>query len=84
MSKNPSETLRILFAIEQTHIERDLKRADKNPVGFANEISSIFAIPLDAGTAEIDARLSHLLLVQARELSHRKSERFMLLSAPAC
>jgi len=40
---------------------------------FANEISLIFAIPLDARTPDIDGRLSHPLLVQARELSRRET-----------
>jgi len=71
MSKTPSETLQILFAMQEDAIDRDLQRAEDNILAVANEISSLLAIPFDAKTPTTDARLAHLLMVQARELSRR-------------
>jgi hypothetical protein len=71
MSRNPSQTLKLLFAIEQAEIDRDLERAKKDLLSLANEISALLAIPFNAKTPRTDARLAHLLLLQAHELSRR-------------
>jgi hypothetical protein len=59
--------LEVLFDIERDAINRDLRRAEEDIPAIANEISSLFALPLTARTPKTDARLAHLLLVQAHE-----------------
>lgn len=71
MSKTPSRTLELLFAIEPQIITRDLHDAEDDLRSVATEISSLLGIPFDAKTSEIDARLAHLLMIQAHEFCRR-------------
>jgi hypothetical protein len=68
MTRNPSETLKILFDIKQDAIDRDIQLAETDILSVANEIKSLYALPLAARTPKTDARLAHLLMVQACEL----------------
>ena len=54
--------------MKRSEIDRGLKSAEGDIVALAAEISSLLAIPLAARTPEMDARLAHLLMVQAHEL----------------
>jgi hypothetical protein len=69
VSRDPSKTLTILFAIEPGTIDHDIREMKADLVGLKNEISSLLAIPFPAKTPETDARLSHFLMVQACVLS---------------
>lgn len=73
MSRNPSETLKILFDITQDAIDDDLQRAETDIHSISSEISSLFAMPLDVRTPKIDARLGHLLMVQASDFCSREA-----------
>ncbi|PYL74515.1 MAG: hypothetical protein DMF26_10700 [Verrucomicrobia bacterium] len=71
MSRDPAKTLSILFAINQDLIDSQLNQAANDITRVRDEISSLLAIPFDAKTSESDARLAHLLLVQAYILCQR-------------
>lgn len=71
MSRDPSKTLSILFGLEKSTIDQDIRAAEIDLVGVANEISSLVGVPFDAKTPEIEARLAHLLMVQAYALCQR-------------
>lgn len=73
MSKTPSKTLTILFSMERRTIDRDLESAEGEIVVLAGRISALFAIPVALRTPEIDARLAHLLMVQAHELCRNET-----------
>jgi len=66
MSKNPAETLKALFAIEQSAIDRDLRKAEGRLLEIVTEISALLALPTK--TSETDARVAHLWMIQAHEL----------------
>lgn len=61
----------MLFDIKQDVINRDVRRAEEDIRTITNEISSLFSLPLTVRTSEIDARLAHLLMVQAHDLCRR-------------
>lgn len=71
MSANPSKTLEILFSMEESDVERDLWKIRENGCAFANAIQWLAQLPLNAKSAETDARLAHLFMVQAHELCRR-------------
>lgn len=71
MSKDPSKTLDLLFALEPQVITHDLRRAEEDIRSIADEIASVQAIPFDAKTPEIEARRAHLFMIQAHELCRR-------------
>jgi hypothetical protein len=73
MSKDPSKTLDLLFAIEPQLITHDLRRAEDDIRSIADEIASVQAIPFDAKTPQIEARRAHLFMIQAHELCRRDS-----------
>ncbi len=68
MSLNPAKTLEILFALEPEAINHDLRRAEDNIDAITTEITSLLAHPPAAVTPEQDARLTHLILVEAHDL----------------
>ena len=67
-SLNPAETLRILFAMDQSEIDRDLKNAEGRQDEVAAELTEILMLDQEAITPVTDARRAHLLMVQACEL----------------
>jgi hypothetical protein len=73
METDSTETLDILFGMEQAAIDRDLVVVEDKIRRVGAELSSLSAIPLDAKTSETNARLLHLLMVQAHELCRHEA-----------
>ena len=67
-AQSSSQTLAILFAIDQSVIDRDLADAEENFDAVIEEIQSLLVIPPKSKTPEKTARLAHLMMIQAHEV----------------
>lgn len=73
MTTDSTETLDMLFGMEQVAIDRDLEVVKDKIRQVAAELSSLSAVPLAAKTSETNARILHLLMVQAHELCRHEA-----------
>ena len=67
-AQTSSQTLAILFAIDQSVIDRDLADAEENFDAVIEEIQALLVIPPKSKTPEKAARLAHLMMIQAHEV----------------
>lgn len=67
-AQSSSETLAILFAIEQSVIDRDLAAAEENFDAVIDEIQALLVAPPKAKSPAKTARLAHLMMIQAHEV----------------
>lgn len=72
MSVDRSEMLKVLFAMEQTEVDRDLISAKERITEIIEEIRSLGRLSGAEKTAKTEARRAHLMMVQAHELCRKE------------